>query len=143
MRRTCFPVTITEVTGVRERVCPKIYTTRLNQLRFNPVDPRKSPIYKVVQGSRYGAKPIDPPIEFKVERSYTLFLKSQYIWSSTPMNTPDKYSAPWSYLNKDGYTFPELDLGFKGATWEMLIYALHKLNKTDKTIFYVNTLRVQ
>lgn len=133
----------TEITGARERVCPKIYTTRLNQLHFNYVDPWKSPVYEVVERSRYNAKPVDPPIRFQVERTYTLFLKSQSIWSSRPMNTPCKYSAPWSYLNKDGYTFPELDLGFRGASWDMLVKVLLDLNKkaTINSQFFVNVLK--
>lgn len=133
----------TEITGARERVCPKIYTIRLNQLHFSVVDQRKSPVYEVVAGSRYGAKPVEPPIRFKVERSYTLFLKSQRIWSSIPMNTPDKYGAPWSYLNKDGYTLPELDLGFRGATWEDLVRVLLYLNKkaTIDSQFFVHVLK--
>ncbi len=134
----------TEITGARERVCPKVYTTRLGQLHFNSVDPRKSPVYHVVEGSRYGAKPVEPPIIFKVERSYTLFLKSQRIMSyAIPMNTPEKYSAPWSYLNKDGYTFPELDLGFRGATWEQFVKVLLGLNKktTIDSQFFVHVLK--
>ncbi len=133
----------TEITGHMEKVCPKIYTTRLGQLHFNSVKPQKSPVYEVVQGSRYGAKPVDPPIKFKVERTYTLFLKSQSIWSPIPLNTPEKYSAPWSYLDKDGYTFPELDLGFKGATWEMLVKVLLDLNKkaTINSQFLVHVLK--
>ena len=133
----------TEITGAREKICPKIYTTRLGQLHFDPINPRCSPIYHVVEGSRYAAKELDPPIMFKVERSYQLFLKSQSIWSPIPLNTPEKYSAPWSYLNKDGYTFPELDLGFRGATFEMLKSTLLALNKkaTINSQFFVHVLK--
>lgn len=135
-----------EITGAREKICPKVFTTRLNQLYFNPVKPSRSPVYEVVAGGRYGAKPVDPPIRFQVEKSYTLFLKSQSIWSSTKLPAPfidSEYSAPWSYLNKDGYTFPELDLGFCGATWEMLVKVLLDLNKkaTIGSQFVVNVLK--
>lgn len=134
----------TEMTGARELTCPKIFTTRLSQLHFNRADPRKSPVYNVVKGARYGAKPLDPPIRFQVERSYTLFLKSGTIWSSTPLKgVPEKYSTTWDYLNKDGYTFPELDLGFRGATWEMVVKTLLALNKkaTVDSQFVVNVLK--
>lgn len=143
MPRGCY---FTEITGARETICPKIYTTRLSQLHLDPINPRLSPVYEVIEGSRYRAKPLDPPIRFQVERTYTLFLKSQSIWSSTKLPAPfidSEYSAPWSYLNKDGYTFPELDLGFKNATWEMLVKVLLDLNKkaTIDSQFVVNVLK--
>lgn len=126
-----------------QNLCPKVFTTRLNQLHFDSVNPRLSPVYEVVHGDRYHAKAVDPAIKFKVERTYTLFLKQGAIWSSTPLKgVPDKYSTTWDYLNKDGYTFPELDLGFNGATWDMLVKTLLELNKkaTIDSQFVVHVL---
>jgi hypothetical protein len=56
---------------------------------------------------------------------------------------PGKYSTTWDYLNRDGYTFPELDLGFAGATWEMFVKVLLKLNKkaTIDSQFVINVLK--
>lgn len=139
MPRGCY---FTEITGAREKICPKIYTTRLSQLHFDAINPRLSPIYNVIEGSRYGAKELDPPIRFQVEKSYTLFLKTGYIWSSQKF--PDgNYTTTWDYLNKDGYTFPELDLGFRGATWDMLVKVLLDLNKKAaiNSQFIVNVLK--
>lgn len=107
-------------------LCPKIYTTRTR---------RMSGEYQVVRGSRFKAKPLDPPIQFKVEESYEIDFNSYLLLAGGSAFHP-------SYLEWRNYTFPELDLGIKGTTVKMLHDELLRLNKksTVDTTFYINKL---
>ncbi|MHA1287252.1 MAG: hypothetical protein ACTSPB_07580 [Candidatus Thorarchaeota archaeon] len=108
-------------------LCPKIYTTRTR---------RMSGEYQVVRGSRFKAKPLDPPIEFRVEESYEIDFTTSLLMIGSSALFP-------SYLNKEPHSFPELDLGIKGTTMKMLHDELLKLNKkaTVDTSFYINKLK--
>ena len=107
-------------------LCPKIYTTRTR---------RMSGEYQVVRGSRFKAKPLDQPIQFKVIESFEVDFKSNTLLFCGGALYP-------SYLGIGDHTFPELDLGIKGTTQKMLHDELLKLNKkaTVDTTFYVNKL---
>jgi len=107
-------------------LCPKIYTTRTQCM---------SGEYQVVRGSRFKAKPLDPPIQFKVIESFEIDFESEHLLFCGGALYP-------SYLSKGDYTFPELDLGIKGTTMRMLHVELLKLNKkaTADTPFYINKL---
>ena len=107
-------------------LCPKIYTTRTR---------RMSGEYQVVRGSRFKAKPLDPPIQFKVEESFKIDFTMSLLLVGTSALNP-------SYLNNEPHTFPELDLGIKGTTMKMLHDELLRLNKkaTIDTPFYINKL---
>ena len=107
-------------------LCPKIYTTRTR-----PMDGK----YQVVQGSRFKAKPLDPPIEFRVIESFQIDFESELLLFCGGAVYP-------TYLSEGEYTFPELDLGIKGTTMKMLHDELLKLNKkaTVDTTFYINKL---
>lgn len=111
-------------------LCPKIYTTRTHPL---------SGEYYVVEGSRFKAKPVEPRIEFEVTQTCELDLKDGLITSS---KTPCKLWAGLDILARRGLHFPELDLGFRGATFEMLRDELLCLNQkaTIDTPFFVNLL---
>lgn len=108
-------------------LCPKIYTTRTR---------RMSGEYQVVRGSRFKAKPLDPPIEFRVIESFEIDFESESLLCCGD-------SVHSSYLSEGGYTFPELDLGIKGTTMKMLHDELLRLNKkaTVDTTFYINKLK--
>lgn len=115
-----------------EMLCPKIYTTRTHRL---------SGEYYIVEGSRFKAKPVEPRIEFQVNHTWELSLKHGLIY---PWHTL-KAGSVWGgtgILEKDGLTFPELDLGVKGVAFEQLRDELLRLNKkaTSETRFYVNLL---
>lgn len=132
-----------ERAGCRVRLCSKIYTTRLK-----PLKPHLT--YTVVKGSRYSAKPVEPRIEFRVKHSWKLNLKKAVI------DLGDGWIIEWGALNRKekslegvnfpdelaGLTYPELDLGYKYATFEDLVEELLHLNKkaTLDTPFYVNRL---
>jgi len=107
-------------------LCPKIYTTRTR---------RMSGEYQVVRGSRFKAKPLDPPIHFKVEESYEIDFKTHYLMVGGSV-------VHASYLDDLGYNFSELDLGIRGQSIETLHDELLRLNKkaTIDTKFYVNKL---
>jgi hypothetical protein len=107
-------------------LCPKIYTTRTRPM---------SGEYQVVRGSRFKAKPLDPPIQFKVVESFQIDFESEQLLFCGGLLDP-------SYLSKDEYTFPELDLGIKGTTMKMLHDELLRLNKksTVDTPYYINAL---
>ena len=107
-------------------LCPKIYTTRTR---------RMSGEYQVVRGSRFKAKPLDQPIQFKVIESFEIDFESELLLFCGGTLHP-------AYLSKDGYTFPELDLGIKSTTMKMLHDELLRLNKkaTVDTPFYINAL---
>ena len=115
-----------------QTLCQKIYTTRTRPL---------SGEYIVVEGSRFKAKPVEPEIRFKVNQTWELSLKHGLIY---PWYTA-KAGSVWggtNILEKDGLLFPELDLGFRGATFEQLRDELLRLNKkaTIETPFYVSLL---
>ena len=107
-------------------LCPKIYTTRTR---------RMSGEYQVVRGSRFKAKPLDPPIEFQVKASVPFDLKDL----SIPFD--DEFIESRNLYDKH-YTIPELDLGIVGTTAEVLRDELLKLNKkaTVATPYYINKL---
>jgi len=81
---------------------------------------RLSGEYYVVKGSRFKAKAVEPRIEFQVRKSWKLDLLGLNLTES----------------------FPELDLGIKGATFNDLKNELLKLNKTATidTPFYISKL---
>jgi len=108
------------------KLCPKIYTTRTRRMEGE---------YQVVQGSRFKAKPLDPPIQFRVVESIEVDFSTSLLMIGSSALFP-------SYLNKDPHTFPELDLGIKGTTIKMLHDELLRLNKkaTADTPFYINKL---
>jgi hypothetical protein len=115
-----------------EMLCQKIYTTRTYRL---------SGEYVVVKGSRFNAKPVEPRIEFQVNQTWELSLKHGLIY---PWHTL-KAGSVWggtNILERDGLTFPELDLGIKNTTFDYLRDELLHLNKkaTIETSFYVNLL---
>lgn len=116
----------------RERIpkfpvlCSKIYTTR------------RSPMwgeYYVVEGSRYKAEPVKPRIEFRVRETYWLDL------ASGELRRPPSL-ASIEDLGVGGLTFPEIDLGIRGATFQELRDVLLKLNRgsTLETPFFINKL---
>ena len=115
-------------------ICKKLYTTR------------KKPMYgeyQVVTGSYIKAKPVEPPIRFRVNTRYTLNLKTGEIWS--PEKFPNgTYGETINFLNRDGKTFAELDLGIPGTLFSTLRAELLKLNKkykvTETTPMYINVL---
>jgi hypothetical protein len=114
----------------RSRLCPKIFTTRTHRLRGE---------YVVVEGSRYNAKPVEPRIEFKVEETWLLFLNGGLIFDLEPRI--GRRVSPKS-LERNGLSFPELDLGVRGATFEDLKHELLRLNPRANifTPFYINLL---
>lgn len=123
---------LTDIEYIPEMLCQKLYTTRTHPL---------SGEYIVVEGSRFKANPVEPTIEFQVTKVYPLDLKNQLIfgWET------EKCGTVWGntkILEKDGLSFPELDLGFRGADFTMLRDELLHLNKTAtiNTTFYVNKL---
>lgn len=107
-------------------LCPKIYTTRTRRMEGE---------YQVVRGSRFKAKPLDPPIHFKVVEVLEVDFSTNLLLTGNSALYP-------SYLDHDGYTFPELDLGIKGTKMKMLHDELLRLNKksTVDTAFYINKL---
>ncbi|MFH0904083.1 MAG: hypothetical protein V1854_02695, partial [Methanobacteriota archaeon] len=102
-----------------EMLCPKIYTTRTRRL---------SGEYVVVEGSRFKAKPVVPEIRFQVNYTWELSLKHGLIYPWHTMIAGSVWGGT-NILNKDGLTFSELDLGYRGATFEMLRDELLRLNK--------------
>ena len=115
-----------------EMLCPKIYTTRTHRL---------SGEYVVVEGSRFNAKPVEPRIEFKVTQTWKLSLKHGLVYPWHTLKTGSVWGGT-NILEKDGLTFPELDLGIKKVPFEQLRDELLRLNKkaTMETSFYVNLL---
>ncbi len=119
-----------------KKYCHKIYTTRTHQL---------SGEYVVVEGDRYHAKPVEPEIRFRADPAITMKLNllTELVsidgeWGAGGIHTSECY---WK-LNRDGLTFPELDLGIRGATFEQLRDELLRLNPKANldTPFYVNRL---
>uniref|UniRef100_A0A6M3LWR9 Uncharacterized protein n=1 Tax=viral metagenome TaxID=1070528 RepID=A0A6M3LWR9_9ZZZZ len=115
-------------------ICKKLYTTRKKPMHGE---------YQVVTGSYIKAKPVDPPIRFVVNTMYTLNLRTGDIWS--PEKFPNwTYHETISFLNRDGRTFAELDLGIPGTLFSTLRDELLKLNKkygvTENTPMYINVL---
>jgi hypothetical protein len=112
-------------------LCPKLYTTRTHPL---------SGEYIVVEGSRFKAKPVEPEIKFKADfvASFTINDVIQYgiSWLEMALYA---FRIRFGNINR---SFPEFDLGFRGATFENLRDELLKLNKkaTIDTSFYVNRL---
>ena len=109
-----------------DTLCPKIYTTRTRRMMGE---------YQVVRGSRFKAKPLSPPIQFKVVESFEIDFKTESLLCCGD-------SLHWSYLNTSEYTFAELDLGIDGTTTKKLHSELLRLNKnaTIGTHFYINKL---
>lgn len=121
-----------ERAGCLVRLCSKLYTTRLH-----PLKPHLT--YTVVKGSRYSAKPVG--IEFRVREVWELHLRSKELYDYSYGEI--RYgNEGLESLSKDGLTFPELDLGYKYATWDDLVEELLDLNKkaTLDMPFYVNKL---
>lgn len=107
-------------------LCPKIYTTRTRPMKG---------AYYVVEGSRFKAKPVEPRIEFQVRISEELDLRKGIFKKNNSI-------VGWTIANRNDLTFPELDLGVHGATFEQLRDELLRLNPktTIDTPFYVNLL---
>ena len=113
-----------------KQCCPKTFTTRTRKM---------SGEYYVVEGSRFKATPVEPRIEFEVIEVFKLSLKTGWIYAvSGTCSCMGDYTA----LSENGLTFPELDLGYRGATFEELRDELLKLNPkaTIDTPFYVHKL---
>lgn len=116
------------------RLCAKLYTTRLR-----PLKPHLT--YIVVKGRRGYAKPVEPKIEFRVRGVWELHLRSRELYSYDYGEI--RYgNEGLESLTKDDLTFPELDLGFTGATFEDLVEELLGMNKKAAldTPFYINRL---
>lgn len=120
----------------RHKVVPKKFTTRTHPLNGE---------YIVVEGSRFNAKakPVEPQIQFKAKPVCMIDFKSKVFLE---VNTK-KFFAEWdfftTYDSENGNTiFSEYDLGFRGATFEMLKKELLRLNQkaTEETLFFVNRL---
>lgn len=105
---------------------PKLYTTRTHPL---------SGEYVVVEGNRLRAKPVIPEIRFRVSVSEELDLRRAIFKKNDSI-------IGWAIANRNGLTFPELDLGYMGATFGDLRNELLRLNKkvTIDAPFYVNLL---
>ena len=103
------------------KYCKKVFTTRTHPMQGE---------YYVVEGSRFKAKPVVPEIRFKVTKVAELNLHG--VLTVLPGN---EFDFSWK-------TFPEMDLGVKGATFADLSGELLRLNKkaTMETPFYVNLL---
>ena len=114
------------IEGVQKGYCPKLYTTRTRKL---------SGEYYVVEGSRYKAKPVEPRIEFKVRVSEEIDLRRAVFKKGDTI-------CGWAIANRNGLTYPELDLGVMGSDFEQLRDELLRLNRgaTIDTVFYVNIL---
>ena len=112
------------VNGDGTTYVPKIYTTRTHALKGQ---------YQVVEGSRFKAVPVVPEIKFQVRQVWELNLRKELIMYS-PIDLIN--------LEKDGFSFAELDLGYFGSTFQDLKNELLKLNKkaTVDTTFYINLL---
>jgi len=106
--------------------CPKVYTTRTRPLEGE---------YYVVEGSRYKAKPVEPRIEFQVRISEELDLRKGIFKKKDTI-------VGWAIADRNGLSFPELDLGIRGTTFEQLRNELLRLSPkaTIDTSFYVNLL---
>lgn len=102
-------------------LCPKIYTTRTRPM---------SGEYYVVEGSRFKAKPVEPRIEFKVRKVAEIDMDGVLT-----QRQGQEFNFVWR-------TFPEQDLGIKGATFDQLKSELMRLypKTTMDTPFYVNLL---
>jgi len=107
-------------------LCPKIHTTRTRPMQGE---------YYVVEGSRFKAKPVKPRIEFQVRISEELDIRRGVF-------KKDNTIVGWAIAARNGLSFPELDLGVRGATFEQLRDELLRLNPkaTIDTPFYVNLL---
>ncbi len=107
-------------------LCPKIYTTRTRPMNGE---------YYVVEGSRFKAKPVEPRIEFRVEISEEFDLRRGIFRKGNVL-------VSWAIASRNDLSFPELDLGIRGATFEKLRDELLRLNPkaTIDTPFYVNLL---
>lgn len=110
--------------------CPKIYTTRTHPL---------SGEYYVVEGSRFKAKPVEPGIEFRVNTGCRLCLRDGTIRA---MKADEDDWFALDILERNGMTFPELDLGIRGSSFLDLRNVLLNLNpkSTIDTIFYISKL---
>uniref|UniRef100_A0A6H1ZRW9 Uncharacterized protein n=1 Tax=viral metagenome TaxID=1070528 RepID=A0A6H1ZRW9_9ZZZZ len=113
-------------------LCPKIYTTRTRPMQGE---------YYVVEGSRFKAKPVEPRIEFTARCVAKLWLHFRNGRIDTAISDfHDSISLDGDWY--EGYTFPELDLGVKGTSFEQLRDELLRLNPkaTIDSVFYVNKL---
>lgn len=93
------------------------------------------------KGSRFSAKPVEPRVEFRVRGVWELHLRSKELYDYSYGEI--RYgNEGLEKLSQDGLTYPELDLGYKYATFEDLVEELLHLNKkaTLDTPFYVNRL---
>lgn len=116
------------------QLCPKIFTTRTHRLKGE---------YYVVEGSRYKARPVKPRIEFRVRSVYELNLRDGTVKDQFGLVFPVSEFRQFVINGRRfDYTFPELDLGIKGATFEELKKELLRLNPraSEDTTFYVHLL---
>ena len=107
-------------------LCNKIYTTHTRPMQGE---------YYVVEGSRFKAKSVEPRIEFQVRISEELDLRRGIFRTGDTM-------VDWAIASRNDLSFPELDLGVRGTTFEQLRDNLLRLNPkaTIDTPFYVNLL---
>lgn len=128
--------------GEITKLCPKIYTTRTHKL---------SGEYYVVRGSRFKAVPVEPRIEFKVEKNFELNLENalffmDYLDDSSSVDgwygVDSLFQFIASYRSFGYQRFSEFDLGIKAVGFYDLVDELLKLNpkKTVKDKFYINYL---
>ncbi len=115
------------------KYCPKIYTTRTHPL---------SGEYYVVEGSRFKAKPVEPRIEFQVTSTALLNLADGLV---CPVHDGKPDYEGWAcveILDKNKFSFAELDLGIKGSSFSQFRDILLHLNPkaTLETPFYVSLL---
>ena len=106
--------------------CPKTHTTRTRPMKGE---------YYVVEGSRFKAKPVEPRIEFQVRISEELDIRRGVF-------KKDNTIVGWAIADRNGLSFPELDLGIRGSTFMQLRDELLRLNPkaTIDSVFYVNKL---
>lgn len=101
-----------------EMLCSKLFTTRPHRLNGD---------YRVVEGSRYDAHPVDPEIALTSVCRGKLNLRDRTL-NGKPLLFPDQ--------------FAQADLGIKNVTFDDLVFVILNLNKkhTIDTPFYINSL---
>jgi hypothetical protein len=112
---------------MKNRFAPKVYTTRTHPLKG---------AYYAVEGSRFDAHPVEPKLEFTVVGNCMIDLRNAQVTTDGQTWFTDVILA------KNGYSFAELDLGVKGATFEQLRGELLRSypKATLDTPFYVSRL---
>lgn len=117
---------LTSISYTPDMLCQKLYTTRTHPL---------SGEYFVVEGSRFKAQPVKPCIQFQVKKYYQLDLKNQLVFGWETEQCGNVWGST-NILDRDGLFFPELDLGFRGASFMNLRDELLRLNKNATIDFF-------